>query len=471
MIELKDKSPRIMVIGDLMIDHYLWGSCERISPEAPVPIVEIESESMVLGGAGNVINNLKTMGARLRVVSVIGDDENAKHMRLLLDKYEDRLFVQAGRKTSKKSRLIAQKHQVVRFDNESKEDITRELEDKILEYYETAIIDVDIVLLSDYGKGVLTDRLTKEVIQIAKENNRKVLVDPKGEDYSKYKGAYLITPNRKEASIATGIDAKKELLKAAAKLKDDLKLEYAVITLSEDGIAIYGEELEVIPTVAKEVYDVTGAGDTVLAAFGFALACGIDIKKAATFANYAAAVAVGKLGSATVSIDEVIEYESSLNKSSGDEHIKSFKEIKELVKNLKKRGKKIVFTNGCFDLLHRGHVKYLEKAKENGDVLIVGLNSDQSVKRLKGDDRPINTQYDRAYLLASLEVVDYVVIFEEDTPYELIKIIEPDLLVKGADYKDKEIVGSDIAKETMLVEFIDGKSTTTIINKIRGEQC
>ena len=457
-----------MVIGDLMIDHYLWGDCERISPEAPVQIVEVENETMVLGGAGNVINNLKTMGARLRVVSVVGDDENAKSMRSLLDKYEDRLFVQAGRKTSKKSRLIAQKHQVVRFDNESKEDITRELENKILEYYKTAIIDVDIVLLSDYGKGVLTDRLTKEVIKIAKQNNKKVLVDPKGVDYSKYKGAYLVTPNRKEASLATQIDAKKELQKAAQKLKEELELEYAVITLSEDGIAYYNDQLQVIPTVAREVYDVTGAGDTVLASFGFALACDLSMKEAAEFANHAAAVAVGKLGSATVSIDEVIEYESSLNKSSGEEHIKTFGEIKTLCKNLRSRNKKIVFTNGCFDLLHVGHVKYLEAAKENGDILIVGLNSDASVAKLKGDDRPINNQYDRAYLLASLEVVDYVVVFEEDTPYELIKIVEPDLLVKGGDYKDKQIVGSDIAHEVMLVDFIDGKSTTKTIEKIKG---
>ncbi|MGM0624201.1 MAG: D-glycero-beta-D-manno-heptose-7-phosphate kinase [Campylobacterota bacterium] len=468
MIELKDKNPRVMVIGDLMIDHYLWGDCERISPEAPVQIVEVENETMVLGGAGNVINNLKTMGARLRVVSVVGDDENAKSMRSLLDKYEDRLFVQAGRKTSKKSRLIAQKHQVVRFDNESKEDITKELENKILEYYKTAIIDVDIVLLSDYGKGVLTDRLTKEVIKIAKQNNKKVLVDPKGVDYSKYKGAYLVTPNRKEASLATGLDAKKELQKVAQQLKEELELEYAVITLSEDGIAFYNDKLQVIPTVAREVYDVTGAGDTVLASFGFALACGLSMKEAAGFANHAAAVAVGKLGSATVSIDEVIEYESSLNKSSGDEHMKTFSEIKTLCKNLRSRGKKIVFTNGCFDLLHVGHVKYLEAAKENGDVLIVGLNSDSSVAKLKGDDRPINNQYDRAYLLASLEVVDYVVVFEEDTPYELIKIVEPDLLVKGGDYKDKQIVGSDIAQEVMLVDFIDGKSTTKTIEKIKG---
>jgi D-beta-D-heptose 7-phosphate kinase/D-beta-D-heptose 1-phosphate adenosyltransferase len=468
MIELKDKNPRVMVIGDLMIDHYLWGECERISPEAPVQIVEVQKETMVLGGAGNVINNLKTMGARLRVVSVVGDDENAIHMRSLLDKYEDRLFVQAGRKTSKKSRLIAQKHQVVRFDNESKDDITKELENKILEYYKTAIIDVDIVLLSDYGKGVLTQRLTKEVIKIANANDKKVLVDPKGEDYAKYKGAYLITPNRKEASLATGLDAKKQLQEVAVKLKEDLELEYAVITLSEDGIAYYKDHLEIIPTVAREVYDVTGAGDTVLAAFGFALACGFDMGYAAKFANQAAAVAVGKLGSATVSIDEVIEYESSLNKSSGDEHIKSLGEIKQLCKNLKKRGKKIVFTNGCFDILHVGHVKYLEKAKENGDILIVGLNSDASVKRLKGEDRPVNGEYDRAYLLASLEVVDYVVIFEEDTPYELIKAVVPDLLVKGGDYKDKEVVGSDIAAEVMLVDFIDGKSTTAVIERIKG---
>ncbi|MGM0534413.1 MAG: D-glycero-beta-D-manno-heptose-7-phosphate kinase [Campylobacterota bacterium] len=468
MIELKDRNPRVMVIGDLMIDHYLWGDCDRISPEAPVQVVEVDSESMVLGGAGNVINNLKTMGARLRVVSVVGDDDNAKSMRSLLDKYEDRLFVQKGRRTSKKSRLIAQKHQVVRFDNESKDDITKELENNILEYYKTAIIDVDIVLLSDYGKGVLTERLTKELIKIAKQNNKKVLVDPKGTDYSKYKGAYLVTPNRKEASLATGIDAKKDLTGVAKKLREELELEYAVITLSEDGMAVCSDEMEIIPTVAREVYDVTGAGDTVLAALGFALACGYDVVTAAKFANQAAAVAVGKLGSATVSIEEVIDYESMLHKSSGDEHIKTFAQIKEFAANYRKREKKVVFTNGCFDILHLGHIKYLEQAKQQGDVLIVGLNSDASVKRLKGDDRPVNPQYDRAYLLASLEAVDYVVIFDEDTPYELIKQIKPDVLVKGGDYKDKQIVGSDIAGKTVLIEFVQGKSTSATIEKIKG---
>ncbi len=468
MLELKGRDPRIMVIGDLMIDHYLWGDCERISPEAPVQVVEVQNESMVLGGAGNVINNLKTMGARLRVVSVVGDDDNAKSMRSLLDKYEDRLFVEAGRKTSKKSRVIAQKHQVVRFDNESKEDISRELENKILEYYETAIIDVDIVLLSDYGKGVLTDRLTRELIKIAKKADRKVLVDPKGTDYEKYKGAYLITPNRKEASEATGIDAKSELQRVGNKLRTDLDLEYAVVTLSEDGIAIFGEDMHVIPTVAREVYDVTGAGDTVLASLGFALACGHDIKQAAAFANSAAAVAVGKLGSATVSIEEVIEYESSLHKSSSDEHIKDCEQIKELCKDLRSRGKKIIFTNGCFDILHLGHVQYLEKAKAEGDVLIVGLNSDESVRRLKGEGRPVNGEYDRAYLLAALEVVDHVVLFEEDTPYELIKAVQPDVLVKGADYEGKEVVGSDIAKEVKLIDFVEGRSTTSTIEKIRN---
>ncbi len=475
MIALKSYTPRILVVGDLMIDHYLWGKCERISPEAPVQVVAVEKETSVLGGAGNVINNLKALGADVDVISVVGDDASANELRSLLQDIgvrDEQLITQQGRATSKKSRIIASQQQVVRYDKESTDDIDEATQQTLLAHFSALLPDYDAVLLSDYGKGVLTTELTKALIAAANHADKKVLVDPKGKDYSKYSGAYLLTPNKKEAAEASGIDinTQKALQKAIAHLKAQCNLSVSLITLSEEGIAVYDESLRIHPTVAREVYDVTGAGDTVLASLGFALSCGYDIDSAVKFANLAAGVVVGKIGSATATLNEIIEYESSLNKSTSDSHIKTFEEISLLSEELKKRGKTIVFTNGCFDILHVGHVKYLEEAKSYGDVLIVGLNSDTSVKRLKGSTRPVNPQEDRAYILAALEAVDYVVIFEDDTPYDLIKTVQPHILVKGGDYEGKTVVGQDIADELRLVQFVDGKSTTKIIEKI-STQC
>ena len=472
MIDLQGKSPKLLVIGDLMIDHYLWGSCERISPEAPVQVVNVKSESAVLGGAGNVINNLNALGAQVDVISVIGGCEISDELKTLLSNINvnsQYLITQKDRITSKKSRIIAAQQQVVRYDRESTDEINSESQKQILDTFNSIITDYDGVLLSDYGKGVLTKELTTSLIAIANKNNKKVLVDPKGLDYSKYKGAYLLTPNKKEASEAMQVNIKDDasLTQAITQLKTECDLDVSLITLSEQGVAIYDDRLRTHPTVAREVYDVTGAGDTVLASLGFALACGVDIDDAVEFSNLAAGVVVGKIGSATATLNEIIEYESSLNKSTSDEHIKTLGEITTLSEELKSRGKKIIFTNGCFDILHAGHVRYLETAKSYGDVLILGLNSDRSVTALKGENRPINTQLDRAYILAALEAVDYVVVFDEDTPYDLIKAVKPHVLVKGGDYKGKEVVGQDIADELKLVQFVDGKSTTRTIEKIQ----
>ena len=475
MINFKNKNPKILVIGDLMIDHYLWGKCERISPEAPVQIVNIDKENSVLGGAGNVINNLRALGSIVDVLSVVGDDLVAKELKILLKDIEvqsNMLIIEKNRKTSKKSRLIASQQQVLRYDNESIEDISTNSEKEIINKLNTNILNYDVIILSDYGKGVLTTKLTQEIISISNKNKIKVFVDPKGKDYSKYKGAYTLTPNKKEAMEATSISIKdnETLEKAIKKLKDECDLEVSLITLSESGIAIFDNKLRIKPTVAREVYDVTGAGDTVISSIAFAIANDMKIDDAIQFANLAAGVVVGKIGSATATLDEIYEYESSLNKSNSSSHIKSFEEIKTLAKKLHSKGKKIVFTNGCFDILHAGHVKYLEEAKSYGDILILGLNADSSVKKLKGPSRPINTQDDRAYILASLESVDYVVIFEEETPYELIKLVQPHILVKGGDYEGKDVVGQDIAQELRLVQFVDGKSTTKIIQRIQNNE-
>jgi len=464
--------PKILVIGDLMIDKYLWGQCNRVSPEAPVQVINIKSETEVLGGAGNVANNLLMLGSSVEVLSVIGDCEISNELRKLFK--ENRLstkylFEQKDRVTSKKTRIISAHQQVIRYDIESDEDINKKSEKKLIHIFNSIVNNFELIILSDYGKGVITDYIAREVIKIANSIGIKVLVDPKGTDYSKYTSAYLLTPNKKEASEATGINIsdEKSLLDALIQLKNFCKLEASLITLSENGIAIFDDKYRSHPTVAREVFDVTGAGDTVIAALGYAIAVKQDIDSAAVLANLAAGVVVGKVGSATTSFDELIRYESSLNHSNCEENVVSLVKFTKILDYLRKSKKKIIFTNGCFDILHLGHVKYLEKAKKLGDVLIVGVNSDDSVSRLKGKNRPVNRINDRCCVLASLKSVDYVIPFSEDTPIELIRTIVPDILVKGGDYKDREVIGEKIARKLVLIDFEEGKSTSNIISKIQ----
>ncbi|MCJ7764368.1 MAG: D-glycero-beta-D-manno-heptose 1-phosphate adenylyltransferase, partial [Thiovulaceae bacterium] len=405
-----------------------------------------------------------------------GDDEIAKELTIMLQSIGvniEGLVTQNGRKTSRKSRIIAAHQQILRYDNESKETISEASAEKIIKAIEKDLFVTDMIILSDYGKGVISDRLAQAVIHLAKERGIRVLVDPKGTDYSRYRGAHMLTPNKKEASEATGIRIvdDESLERALLALKEQCALERSMITLSEEGLAIYDGEVKRFPTVAQEVFDVTGAGDTVIASIAFALSAGLSIEETARFANLAAGVVVGKIGSATVTLDEIEIYESKLHQSSSDAHIKSFEEIDRVVKRAKEHGQRVVFTNGCFDILHVGHVKYLQEAKSFGDILIVGLNSDSSVRELKGPTRPINAEDDRAYILAALDAVDYVVKFSEETPYDLIKMIAPDVLVKGGDYEGKKVVGTEFAKVLKLVDFVNGKSTTKTIEKIQGSTC
>ena len=460
----------IAVVGDLMLDHYLWGRSERISPEAPVPIVEITKEEDRLGGAGNVVNNLLSLGADVLVSSVVGRNHR-RLFDLLEEKHIDTsgFFVDPGRETIVKSRVIASHQQVVRYDLESTHPIAEDYEKKILSFLERHIAAIDIILLSDYEKGVLTASLTRQIITLARKHDTKLIIDPK-KNFAKYSGAWMLKPNKKELSLAAGFEirSKDDLLKAGWKVKKELDVDNLLVTLSEDGMALFSDEFHEVPTLTKEVYDVTGAGDTVLAGLGYFLSTSDDLLGAMHFANMAAAVVIGKLGSATVSREEIQEIERSID-NDVEHKLVSFETIEELAKDLKRQNKSIVFTNGCFDILHLGHVKYLQKAKGLGDVLIVGLNSDASVARLKGPGRPVTAEYDRAYLLASLEVVDYVVVFSEDTPYELIKKILPDTLVKGSDYRGKEVVGSDLAKSVRLIDVVEGRSTTSIIERMGGK--
>lgn len=458
----KNKMNKILVFGDLILDHYIYGECSRISSEAPVQIVDIEKEEFVLGGAGNVANNLVAFGNDVDIISVIGDCENAHNLQSKLQKIGisiDYLLQEKNRLTSKKTRIIASKQQVLRFDKETTKDISSNSEEKVLMIYSKIIDNYKVVIFSDYGKGFFTENLTKSLIKIANSKNIKVLIDPKGNDYTRYSGAYLLTPNKIEAENATKMRINKgNLQEAIVKLKNDYSLTKSIITLSENGIAVFDDKFRTHPTQAKDIFDVTGAGDTVIAAIATKLACDENIDEAVKFANLAAGIVVAKIGSATATLEEIYHKHSK---------IVEFNKITYICQNLKKQNKKIVFTNGCFDILHLGHIKYLEEAKKLGDILIIGVNTDDSVRRLKGISRPINPEFDRSYLLSALETVDFIVLFDDDTPLDLIKNVRPEVLVKGADYKGKTVVGSEIAEQTKLIELIDGKSTTKIIKKIQ----
>jgi D-beta-D-heptose 7-phosphate kinase/D-beta-D-heptose 1-phosphate adenosyltransferase len=467
---------RLLVVGDLMLDEYLWGKAERISPEAPVQVVEVTREDVRLGGAGNVINNLVALGCRVVACSVIGGDDNGTILqRAFTGKGVDvsGLFQDPMRATSKKTRVVAANQQIVRIDRESKEDISSEYEERILEFIEGRASQFRAILISDYAKGVLTPKTLEGIIAVARKMRVPVVVDPKGRDYGKYSGASILTPNRKEAEIAAGITiVDEESLKAAARhLLDDVDLDALLITRSEQGMSLFlrGGEMVHIPTVAREVYDVTGAGDTVLAVMGLALACGRDYADAAQLANVAAGIAVGKVGTSTVSPVEIIDAVGHGHRDS-ETKIKNLDVLAAIVAAEKAKGKRVVFTNGCFDLLHAGHVKYLQKARSFGDLLVLGLNSDQSVRRLKGDKRPLINEAERGHILSALDCVDYIVIFQEDTPLKLIEALKPAVLVKGGDYTPDRVVGREAVESSggrvELVEFVDGKSTTNIIEKI-----
>lgn len=470
------KNVRVLVVGDLMLDEYLWGKAERISPEAPVQVVEVTREDVRLGGAGNVINNLVDLGCKVTALSVIGGDDNGA---LLQHAFTGKgvdvsgVFEDPMRSTSKKTRVVAANQQIVRIDRETKDGISAEFEDRIIEFVKARDSEFQVILVSDYAKGVVTPRILAGIIEVARRANLPVAIDPKGSDYTKYRGASILTPNRKEAEIASGIAiTDNESLKEAARaLLGQVELDAILVTRSEKGMSLFsrGSEEVHIPTVAREVYDVTGAGDTVLAVLGLALACGMNFADAARLANVAAGIAVGKIGTSTVAPAEIIDAVSHGHRDC-DTKIKNLDVLAAIMEEEKRKGKKVVFTNGCFDLLHAGHVKYLQKARSFGDLLVLGLNSDASVRRLKGEKRPLIGETERAHILAALDCVDYVVLFPEDTPMNLIETLKPAVLVKGGDYTPAGVVGKELVESyggrVELVEFVDGKSTTNIIEKI-----
>jgi D-beta-D-heptose 7-phosphate kinase/D-beta-D-heptose 1-phosphate adenosyltransferase len=472
----KVSDQRVMVVGDLMLDEYLWGNVERISPEAPVQVVDIVREDIRLGGAGNVINNLIGLGAQVIVASVLGDDGDAMRLReRLAQRGVDAggIIFEMQRKTSRKTRVLASNQNVVRIDRESRAPILPESEEALLEFICSRLDCVDVMLLSDYLKGVLTPTLLAKLIPMARKQKVPVIVDPKGIDFNKYRGATLLTPNRKEAQLASGVNfvTEQDLLDTGERFVRELELDSLVLTRSEEGMSLFtktGEPVH-LPTQAHEIYDVSGAGDTVLALLGLGLGSGLSLEDAASLANVAAGIVVGKVGTSTISVEEVRQHFAGELLES-DFKVKSRSDLIEKLAEERSRGRKVVFTNGCFDLLHAGHVRYLQKARQLGDLLVLGLNSDASIRRLKGDKRPLLGEVERAQILAALDCIDYLVIFDEDTPLELIRVLQPDVLAKGADYQVDEVVGKDLVESyggrVELVQFVEGKSTTNIINEI-----
>ena len=458
----------VLIIGDVMLDSYHFGSVSRISPEAPVPVVNVKKTTQTLGGAGNVANNISHMQAGAVIVGSCGKDNDAHSLKTMLDDINTKYsFVETDSPTTKKLRVIGDKQQIVRLDFE---EITP-MKDKLAERAKKIIIqEIDkcsAVVISDYGKGFCTFEICEEVIRVASNLNIPVIIDPKGSDWRKYAGATTITPNVKELAESVGrpVDnVDEEVVLAAREVIERTRVDYMVVTRSEQGISIiWKNEHMHIPTEAREVFDVSGAGDTVVASLALCLGKGYEIAEAVKVANKAAGIVVSKVGTAPVLLSEL---NGSFN---GHSKILEMQQLKTYMARARAMRRKVVFTNGCFDILHKGHVTYMRKAASLGDLLVLGLNSDDSVKRLKGEGRPLNNQMDRAEVLAALEFIDFIVIFDEDTPFELIKAIQPDVLVKGGDYNIEEVVGREFAKKTVLIDFVDGYSTTNTIENMKGD--
>ena len=468
-LKLLSKS-NILVFGDVMLDRYVSGSVDRVSPEAPVPVLKPIKEEIRLGGAANVALNLSSLGSKVSLIGISGkDSSSAQIFKLLKENKIKNEIVKSNLPTITKLRLLSSKQQLLRVDNE--EEFTKEDWNSAKKRFDKSIAlnSNNLLIISDYGKGTLQD--IPGLIKKAKKSKKIVLVDPKGNNFSKYKGADVITPNFSEFIGEVGaVKSEREITAKAKSLIKSLKLGALLVTRGPEGMTLFNKEKDNVvrsdfPTQAQEVFDVSGAGDTVIASVAAALSTGLDMTSAVKLANVAAGIVVGKSGTATASISEIEPH------FTGEDLVFTLKEAKKHSVMLRKNGKKIVFTNGCFDILHAGHVHYLEQAKELGDELVVGLNSDSSVKTLKGPSRPINNLEQRAKVLSSLKCVDRIVSFEDETPIKLIKEIKPDVLVKGGDYKVKDVVGHKEVRswggEVKIIPLVPGLSTTNIIKKLK----
>jgi len=472
---------RVVVVGDATLDAYVVGEVERISPEAPVPVLAVEREEFMLGGAANVAKSLVALGGRASLCAVIGDDADGALFRaeaLNLGIPAAGILTDRERPTTRKTRIVARAQQVIRLDRETRASLSPALEKKLCARVASALAKADALILSDYAKGVLTPALCRAAIAAA--GRKPVVVDPKGLPWDAYRGATVLKPNLREAAEFAGarLGDVNEVAAAARRMTAELDVEHALVTRGAAGMLLAtrsrggaGSARE-IPSRPRELMDVTGAGDVVAATVALALAAGAEIGEAAWLANLAAGVKVGKFGAATVSGQEILA-ELGAKSARSHEKVATRAQAAELAARLRAQGRRVVFTNGCFDILHLGHVRYLERSRALGEALIVGVNTDASVRRLKGAGRPLQSEHDRAQILASLECVDAVVLFEEETPLALIKALRPDVLTKGADYKTKRgVVGWDAVEKwggrVELVELLEGRSTTSLVSKARS---
>lgn len=466
----------VLVIGDIMLDQYYFGEMNRVSPEAPVPIVNMKKEMKTLGGAANVANNLVQLGCKVTLAGVVGNDLAKNEILSMLESkgIDSSGILTDERCTTTKTRIISGNQQVLRIDNEERIDISDITMEHFNEWFlnKLRMENIHSIIISDYEKGFCRKELCQRVISFANQLGISIIIDPKGKDWEKYSNATIITPNIKELSHVLGTDlsnTNEVINEYGPLLRKKYALDYLLITRSDKGMSLVGnKEIVNIPTLAKEVFDVSGAGDTVVSTLAAFIGIGGEIDDAVQISNVAAGIVVGKVGTYAVRNDELLQQLELLNEMKDPLRSKVFfnHDYKQLIRNWRQKGNKIIFTNGCFDLLHLGHATYLKHARQLGDKLVIGLNSDQSVKRLKGPSRPIINQNDRANMLSFFEFVDAVIIFEEDTPLKLISEIRPDILVKGGDYQVEEVVGREFAGKVEIISFVDGYSTSNIIEKI-----
>ena len=478
-------APKVLLVGDFMLDSYVYGDALRISPEAPVPVLKVLNREHRCGGAGSVAANLTALGAKCFCIGAVGNDQNGKLLtKLLKETGADTLgLVQiSNRPTTSKQRLVGlaqhrHRQQLLRIDDETTESLQETHYNEILKKFRDKLPEADIVCLQDYNKAILHPALCHQLIKDALKNQKFVLIDPPCiADYSKFKDASLITPNRREASLAAGfnIESIDDAQNAASTIIEKFSVNAVVITLDKEGAYLKTEKIaKHIPTLPRSVYDVTGAGDMVLATLAISLAAGCDHETAVRLANVAGGIEVEKFGAASVTIDEIVNEIIEENRGK----IGKLRDMDSLTNELKfhrRQKQTIVFTNGCFDVIHRGHIEFLKFCKTQGDIVVLALNSDNSVKKIKGPERPINNQHDRAVVLAALETIDYIIIFEEADPLKTIKKLKPDILVKGRDWEHKGVVGREFIEsyggKVILAPLVDGKSSTNTINKMMSVQ-
>lgn len=469
---------RVLCVGDVMLDRYVYGRVDRVSPEAPIPVLHMTGEASMLGGAGNVAANLVGLGAKTQFTTVIGDDEAGRQLTELARREiiggVDGLIVEPGRPTTVKIRYVAGGQQLLRADRETTTPIAHATGDRLWQAVDRALPSCDAIILSDYAKGVLRDDVIARLITTARGRGVPVVVDPKGRDFTRYRGASVLTPNRKELAEASGLpaDDDAQVTVAARSVLASCDVPSMLVTRGEHGLSVVPAEGEPVHLrgEAREVFDVSGAGDTVVATVSAALAAGATLTDAARLANLAGGIVVGKVGTAVIHASELAAALRHQHWAHDEAKVLDLPPALERVHRWRSEGRRVGFTNGCFDLLHPGHLSLLNQARGTCDRLIVGLNSDASVKRLKGPERPIQNETARAAVLASLEAVDLVVLFEQDTPLSLIEAIRPDVLVKGADYSVDQVVGADIVQayggRIHLAGLVPGQSTTATIRRM-----